>query len=125
MIIYVKIKHTFFIHFPFPKRPGSQCRAVLFLETLIIMVYIVFLVYIVFPQKVTLYHEVILMCKDLIDLLSKSSSTRGYFVSLPVWLQLGLHEHHNNIKTAAQLHITADILMKQRILTESLRQNFK
>lgn len=57
--------------------------------------------------------EVNYMAKNLADLLKNSSSTRRYFISLPVWLQVILHEEHDNIRTAAQLHLTADILLKQ------------
>lgn len=53
------------------------------------------------------------MADNLEDLLKNSSSTRHYFVSLPVWLQLILHKEHANIRTAAQLHVTADILLRQ------------
>lgn len=57
--------------------------------------------------------EVILMAENLSQLLTISSSTRRYFISLPVWLQLMLHKDYSQIRTAAQLHLTADILLKQ------------
>ena len=51
--------------------------------------------------------------KDLSALLSQSSSTRKYFVSLPVWLQMELHESHNYINNAGKLYVVSDILKKQ------------
>lgn len=48
--------------------------------------------------------------KDLQDLLSRSSSTRQYFLSLPVPLQLTLHKYNSYIHTAADLHLKADII---------------
>lgn len=53
------------------------------------------------------------MYDDLNALLLGSSSTRAYFISLPVWLQMLLHEKYNHIRTALQLHNIADILLKQ------------
>ncbi len=64
------------------------------------------------------------MAQNLSELLSISSSTRSYFVSLPVWLQLLLHKEHSNIRTSAQLHFTADILIKQEHLLQSSRRKF-
>ncbi|MBP3489343.1 MAG: hypothetical protein J6K53_13215 [Roseburia sp.] len=54
------------------------------------------------------------MYNNLSELLCGSSSTSAYFVSLPVWLQILLHEEHPYIHTAAQLHLIADILQKQK-----------
>lgn len=51
---------------------------------------------------------------DLQDLISHSSSTRQYFLSLPVALQSALHEHNAYIHTAADLHLRADMLQKQK-----------
>lgn len=48
--------------------------------------------------------------KDLQELISHSSSTRRYFLSLPVTLQLTLHKCGAYIHTAADLHLQADIL---------------
>lgn len=56
------------------------------------------------------------MYNNLSALLFGSTSTRTYFVSLPVWLQILLHEEHNYISTAEQLHRIADILQKQKHL---------
>lgn len=50
--------------------------------------------------------------KDLQDLISHSSSTRKYFLSLPVSMQSALHEHNCYIHTAADLHICADLIEK-------------
>ncbi|WP_294146327.1 hypothetical protein [uncultured Clostridium sp.] len=59
------------------------------------------------------------MAECLSELLRKSSSTRRYFVSLPVWLQLLLHEEHDSIRTASQLHITAGILLGRERVSRS------
>ncbi|MFQ9516608.1 MAG: hypothetical protein ACLRZ9_12395 [Eubacterium sp.] len=53
------------------------------------------------------------MAENLMELLKNSSSTRNYFVSLPVQLQVMLHEQHSYIRTSAQLHLISDILQKQ------------
>lgn len=50
--------------------------------------------------------------KDLQDLILHSSSTRKYFTSLPVPLQIALHEQNDYIFTAAQLHLRADLIQK-------------
>nr|WP_308625631.1 hypothetical protein [uncultured Eisenbergiella sp.] len=55
------------------------------------------------------------MAQDLSELLCKSSSTRQYFISLPVWLQTLLHNDYSNIRTAAQLHRIAETLSRQKI----------
>lgn len=49
---------------------------------------------------------------NLQELLSHSSSTRQYFLSLPVSLQLALHRHDRIIHTAADLHFYANTLQK-------------
>jgi len=48
--------------------------------------------------------------KNLSELLNQSSSTRKYFVSLPVQVQCQLHEHDEEIHSAYQLHMMAGIL---------------
>lgn len=53
------------------------------------------------------------MINDLSCLLSRSSSTRSYFVSLPVAVQVVLHRDYSYIRTAAQLHDTAGILLRK------------
>lgn len=50
--------------------------------------------------------------RNLQDLILHSSTTRQYFLSLPVPLQLALHEQNSYIRTAADLHFYAD-RMKQ------------
>lgn len=57
-----------------------------------------------------------IMTKNLNELLAKSSSTRKYFISLPVWLQIKLHNVNDYIHTAEQLRITADIFIRQKNL---------
>lgn len=48
--------------------------------------------------------------KNLQDLISYSSTTREYFLSLPVSVQVALHKYNSNIHTAADLHLQADII---------------
>lgn len=48
--------------------------------------------------------------KDLTELLNNSCSTRKYFVSLPVKLQMHLHDYYTSICTFEQLLFTADKL---------------
>ncbi len=50
--------------------------------------------------------------KNLQDLILHSSTTRQYFLSLPVSLQLALHEQNAYIRTAADLHFYADRIKK-------------
>lgn len=57
------------------------------------------------------------MKNNLSTLLFKSTSTRVYFITLPVWLQIILHENHSYINTAAQLHHIAGILLQQKNLS--------
>lgn len=47
---------------------------------------------------------------NLHDLIFRSSSSRRYFLSLPVEMQMSLHEHNDCIHTAAQLHERAGAL---------------
>ncbi len=49
---------------------------------------------------------------DLNDLVMKSSSTRKYFLSLPVEIQMQLHEHNKFIHSAAQLRTQVDLVEK-------------
>ena len=42
--------------------------------------------------------------ENLNQLVRESSSTRRYFLSLPVEIQIELHEHNDYIHTAAELH---------------------
>lgn len=48
--------------------------------------------------------------KNLNDLLLQSSSSKQYFLSLPVELQLTLHEHSNYIHSACELHARVNAL---------------
>lgn len=48
--------------------------------------------------------------ENLNQLLQKSSSSRKYFLSLPVCLQMELHRQDNDIHTAAELHRRADLM---------------
>ena len=45
-----------------------------------------------------------MLYNDLNSLLRGSGSSRRYFVSLPVTMQLALHEQNAYIHSAAQLH---------------------
>ena len=47
---------------------------------------------------------------DLHDLIRHSSSTRRYFLSLPVGMQMDLHEKNEHIRTAEELHRFVDYL---------------
>lgn len=42
--------------------------------------------------------------QNLNQLIQRSSSTRNYFLSLPVKTQIELHEHNEYIHTAEELH---------------------
>lgn len=48
--------------------------------------------------------------KNLNALLSYSTSSRQYFLSLPVELQLQLHQYNDSIYTLQQLHQYAYLL---------------
>lgn len=50
---------------------------------------------------------------NLKELISHSSSSRKYFLSLPSALQHKLHEQNNSIHTAADLHQRAGLLQKR------------
>ena len=52
----------------------------------------------------------ILRYENLNHLVRESSSSRRYFLSLPVEMQIKLHEHNNNIHTSAELHCLVDDL---------------
>ncbi len=54
---------------------------------------------------------------NLRELLQRSSSTRTYFVSLPVEMQIRLHEQGEHIRSAEQLHRTAEIWQEQSRLS--------
>ena len=50
------------------------------------------------------FRGVLLIYPNLQSLLNKSSSTRSYFLSLPVETQLLLHKHNDDIHSAQELH---------------------
>lgn len=50
--------------------------------------------------------------ENLNQLVRKSSSSRRYFLSLPVSMQIKLHEHNDYIHTADELHRRADAILK-------------
>ncbi len=52
--------------------------------------------------------------KNLHELIFSSSSSMRYFTSLPVEIQLLLHEHESSIHTLSDLHIKADIISGYR-----------
>ena len=59
--------------------------------------------------------------RNLNKLIYSSSSTRRYFLSLPVNLQMELHNYNDFIHTAAELHRFTELLEKynkQVILSE-------
>ncbi len=47
---------------------------------------------------------------NLNHLVRESSSSRRYFLSLPVAMQMALHEHGDYIHTAAELHRRVDAI---------------
>lgn len=50
--------------------------------------------------------------ENLNQLLHKSSSSRQYFLSLPVDTQIKLHEYSGYIHTADELHRHTDAILK-------------
>lgn len=48
--------------------------------------------------------------KNLDELISGSSSSRKYFLSLPVSMQLSLHEQNDYIHSASDLHSRAEAI---------------
>lgn len=53
---------------------------------------------------------------NLHQLLQNSSSTRQYFLSLPVTTQLALHQHNEHIHTASELrHYQSALASCQRL----------
>lgn len=47
---------------------------------------------------------------NLRELVRSSSSTRRYFLSLPVEMQMSLSEHGESIRTAAELHRMVSVI---------------
>lgn len=61
---------------------------------------------------------------NLSHLIRESSSSRRYFLSLPVSMQMALHEHNDYIHTAAELHRRVDAIKvynRQVQLSEHIR----
>ncbi len=54
--------------------------------------------------------------QGLEELIGKSSSSRAYFLSLPVEIQLGLHHLHAHIHTAQQLRTYANAMQNHTLL---------
>ena len=52
----------------------------------------------------------VLKYDNLNHLVRESSSTRRYFLSLPVSMQIELHEHNEYIHTAAELRRRVDAI---------------
>lgn len=50
---------------------------------------------------------------DLKQLLQNSSSSRRYFLTLPVELQLEIHQYNHHIHNLHQLHQYVDYLKKE------------
>jgi hypothetical protein len=66
---------------------------------------------IAFSVLQTLNREVsVLKYDNLNHLVRESSSSRRYFLSLPVSMQIDLHEHNDYIHTAAELHRRVDAI---------------
>lgn len=66
---------------------------------------------------------VYLRYNNLHDLISSSSGTRKYFLSLPFKVQTQLYEHNNYIHSAADLRLLVSQLEKYNrsiIISESL-----
>ncbi len=53
-----------------------------------------------------------MLYKDLNELVCHSSSSRRYFFSLPVSMQLSLSEYGSVIRSAAELHAHAERMEK-------------
>lgn len=78
-------------------------------------------------QTITTKKVVYLRYDSLHDLIYKSSGSRQYFMSLPVKMQLELHEHNAYIHTAADLHMRVELIEKHNRaveLSDSLTKRF-
>lgn len=53
---------------------------------------------------------------NLQDLIRRSSSTRQYFLSLPVEMQMKLHARNDHIRTAQELRLNVSFLEKTSLL---------
>ena len=52
--------------------------------------------------------------KSLTQLLSESKSARGYFMSLPVELQLELHKYSDSVRSPRELYETVEKLNRDK-----------
>lgn len=64
------------------------------------------------PSANNICGVILLNYNDLQDLIYNSSSSRKYFLSLPVLMQIKLHEHNNYIHTSAGLHAHVEAIEK-------------
>lgn len=62
--------------------------------------------------------------KNLNHLIHKSSSSHRYFLSLPIEMQIELHNHNEYIHTAAELHQYVDLLEKYHKLVKLSGYNY-
>lgn len=58
------------------------------------------------------------MADNLAELIQRSSSTRQYFLSLPVDVQMKLHHRNEYIRSAYELHNHADYLEKIALISK-------
>lgn len=63
----------------------------------------------------TIFEVIVLQYNNLHALIQGSSSTRNYFLSLPVAVQIILHEQNDYIHTAEELHTHAENIMKYQM----------
>jgi len=56
--------------------------------------------------------EVVYMYEDLHALLIDSDSCREYFMKLPVYVQLTVHQRNDEIRTEEELHKYVDLMTK-------------
>lgn len=62
--------------------------------------------------------------ENLKQLIQQSASSRSFFLSLPVNMQMKLHEHNDYIHTAEELHRHADAILKYERLVQISRSLF-
>jgi hypothetical protein len=58
--------------------------------------------------------------KNLAQLIKKSRSSREFLLSLPVSVQLQLHEQSDNIRSAEDLHTKADLLLNHQLFLQKM-----
>lgn len=61
---------------------------------------------------------------NLQDLIRNSRSTRKYFLTLSVPMQMELHNHNEYIHSAQQLHRRVDLIEKQHHYTQNSNYYF-